>query len=426
MIFDFFKRSSLENPGFPITNTALLSALGTGADTSAGITVTEESSPRMSAVYRAVSLISNLGGAMPLKTIDGTTKMVVPSRLLDDPHPDMTPYDVWKLTYVHRFLWGNSYQQKVRDPMGRVTELWPIAPWTVKVGRAQPSQDNPSGKIFKVTQTDGTVVPLTSREVFHIPGMGFDGLVGISVISYAAQAIGLSLAAEVAASKLFQSGNMLGGVLQTEQRLNQEQAETLQDRWRNRFQGVQNAHEVAVLDSGATFNSMTMPATDAQMLESRDFQVSEMARFAGIPPYLLFQTDRSTSWGTGLEQQAQGFVVFDLWPGWFAPTEQRITKHLLQDPNRIAKYKLEALLRGDSTARAEFYNVMRMNGIYSANDIRDLEDMPPIAEGGDTYIQPMNMVPLGTKVDPNAQAAAGGAPGSNQGKTPGNTPKKTS
>lgn len=414
MIFDLFNRRSLENPATPITSAALLSLLNSGSDTTSGIAVTEGGSPKMSAVYRAVSLISNLGGAMPLHVYDSTTKKIVPSRLLDDPHPDMTPYDIWKLTYVHRFLWGNSYQQKVRDSMGRVVELWPMSPWKMAVGRVKPSDDNPSGKIFKYTGDDGKITGLTSREVFHIPGMSYDGTCGMSVISFAANAIGLSFAAETAAGKLFTSGNMLGGILQTEQRINQEQAETLQERWRARFQGAANAHEVAVLDSGATFNSMTMPANDAQMLESREFEITEIARFAGVPPYLLFQTDKSTSWGTGLEQQATGFVVFDLWPGWFAPTEQRITKNLLLDVNRVAKYKLEALLRGDSVARAEFYNVMRMNGVYSANDIRELEDMPPIEEGGDTYIQPMNMVPLGTKVDPNAQKPVAGGPGADQ------------
>lgn len=390
----FAQRSSVENPAVPLTSAHLLSLLGSTV-TDAGVSVTAEGSLAMSAVYRGTSLISQLGGALPIKVYDKSTNETTSSQLLDNPHPELTDLELWRLSYVHRCLWGNSYFQKVRDNMRRITWLYPLSPWRMQVGKARkPLPGNPSGKVFQFTDDWGAYHELTPNEIFHIPGMGYDGVCGVSPVRAAAQAIGLALAAEQSAAKLFGSGNMLSGILQTEQRLTEPQATALQERWRAKFGGSERAHEVAVLDSGAAFQSMTMPSVDAQMLESRDFEITELARYFGVPPYLMFQTEKSTSWGTGIEQQAVGFVKFDLHPGWLAPTEARITKELLPDGRR-AKYKIEGLLRGDTMARAEFYRVMREVGALSANDIREYEDMTPV-EGGDMYLQPMNMMPLGT------------------------------
>lgn len=403
----FESRLTLESPATPLTNAGLLSLLG-GHETDSGTTVTEESSLAMGAVWRSTSLVSSLGGALPIGVYDNETSERTSSQLLNNPHPEMTPYDLWKLSYVHRMLWGNSYHQKIRDGARRITWLYPLSPWRMKVGRAKrPSPENPTGKVFEFVDDAGKKTPLTPYEVLHIPGMGYDGVCGVSPIRAAAQAVGLSLAAEKSAAKLFGSGNLLSGLLQTEQRLTQEQAETLQERWRSKFMGVDRAYEVAVLDSGAEFQSMTMPNSDAQMLESRDFSVTELARFTGVPPYLMFQTEKSTSWGTALEQQATGFVKFDLYPQYLAPVEARITKELL-GPDKRAKYIVEGLLRGDTMARAEFYRVMRETGVLSANEIRELEDRTPV-EGGDMHLQPMNMLPLGTdavQVEKDKAAAA--------------------
>lgn len=393
-IFGLFTERTIESPTQPLTSANLLALLG-GTATDAGVSVTPEGSLAMSAVYRGTALISQLGGALPIKVYDKSTNETTSSQLLDNPHPELTDLELWRLSYVHRCLWGNSYFQKVRDNMRRITWLYPLSPWRMRVGRARkPIPENPTGKVFQFTDDWGTYHEMTPKEIFHIPGMGYDGVCGVSPVRAAAQAIGLSLAAEQSAARLFGSGNMLSGVLQTEQRLTEPQATALQDRWRAKFGGSKNAHEVAVLDSGAAFQSMTMPNVDAQMLESRDFQITELSRFFGVPPYLMFQTEKSTSWGTGIEQQAVGFVKFDLHPGWLAPTEARITKELLPDGRR-AKYKIEGLLRGDTMARAEFYRVMREVGAFSANDIREFEDLTPV-EGGEMYLQPMNMMPLGT------------------------------
>lgn len=391
----FEKRASVENPAVPLTSTSLLDVLG-GTSTESGVHVTETTSLHMPSVWRSVALIAGVSAALPLHTYTDGTRDRTTNALLKDPHPELTPLELWRVVGVARVLWGNGYVQKVRNGGGEIVQLWPITPGRVKVGRVRPTPDLPSGKLFEVTDDWGAQRVMTSRDILHLPGLGYDGLTGVSPVRAAAGGIGLAQAAERSAGALFGRGNLLGGVLQTEQRLNQEQAEALRSRWDAAASGLANAQRTAVLDSGASFKPIVMPYVDAQFLESRQFQVTEIARMFGVPPFLLMATEKSTSWGTGLEQQAQGWVTFDLGPQWLQPAEQRITKELLP-PGESAKYALQGLLRGDSSARATFYRAMRDIGAFSANDIRALEDLPPIAgPEGDTYLQPTYMAPLGS------------------------------
>lgn len=403
----FERRASPESPAVPLTSLSLLDWLG-GTSSDSGVSVSETSSLHMPAVWRSVALIAGVSAALPLHTYVRGTKDRAESPLLDDPHPELTPLELWRLAFVARVLWGNGYLQKVRDGAGEVRQLWPITPSRVQVGRVRPSPDLPAGKIFQVTDDWGTHRTLTTRDILHIPGLGYDGLTGVSPVRMASEGIGLAQAAEKSAGALFGRGNLLGGVLQTEQRLKPDQAEALRSRWDAAASGLANAQRTAVLDSGASFKPITMPNTDAQFLESRQFQVVEIARMFGVPPFLLMSTEKSTSWGTGLEQQAQGWVTFDLAPTWLAPTEQRITKELLPS-DQYAKYALQGLLRGDSSSRATFYRAMRDTGVMSADDIRALEDMPPLpaGKGGDVHLQPTYMAPLGSDPLAPKEPAAG-------------------
>lgn len=385
----------LENPGVPLKSAALLDWLG-GVRTHAGVQVSERGALAMSAVWRCTALISGVSSALPLHSYRAGTHDRTRSLILENPHPELTPLELWRLTYVHRCLWGNAYLQKIRNGAGQVQWLWPITPDRVQVGLVRPDDLLPSGKLFQVTDDWGVTHVLTSREILHLPGLGYDGVCGVSPIRAAQQAVGLGLAAEEYGARLFGSGNLMSGILQTEQRLTPEQADQLKQRWRAKMSGLHNSHDIAVLDSGASFQPISLPARDSQFLESREFQAEEIARFFGVPQFLLGLTSKSTSWGTGLEQQAIGWIKFDLHPAWLAPTEQRITKELL-GAGVEARYKVEGLLRGDSRARAEFYKAMREIGVLNANEIRDLEDLPPIpGRGGDVYLQPLNFAPLGT------------------------------
>jgi HK97 family phage portal protein len=403
-LFGLFERRSVENPAVPLTSTSLISLLG-GQALKSGVSVTETNALHMPAVWRSVAVIANVAASLPLHTYTAGTRDRTTVALLEDPHPELTRFELWRLVYVHRLLWGNAYLQKVFNRAGtEVVQLWPIRPDRVKVDREKPTPDNPGGKVFWIQDDNGVRQRRTSREILHLPALGYDGVTGCSPIRAAAEGIGLGMAAEKAAAKLYGSGNMISGVLQTEQRLNKEQAEQLKAGWNAKLSGYEAAGDIAVLDSGASFQPVTMPYKDSQFLESRQFQVVEVARMFGVPLFLLMETQKSTSWGTGLEQQAQGFVTWDLAPTWLAPTEQRVTKELL-GTSQYAKYQLGGLLRGDSSARATFYRAMRDSGAYSANDIRDLEDLTPI-EGpeGDMRLQPMYMAPLGS--DPLAAQAA--------------------
>lgn len=394
-LFGLFERRSVENPAVPLTASSLTSLLG-GEPVEAGVSVSEVGSLHMPAVWRAVSVIANVSAALPLHVYAAGTRDKVTVSLLDDPHPELTPFELWRLVNVHRVLWGNGYVQKVRNGAGDIKQLWPVRPDRVKVDREQPTATNPGGKVFWIQTDSGERVRRTSRDIMHLPALGYDGITGVSPIRAAAQGIGLGLAAERSAAKLYGSGNMISGVLQTEQRLNSDQAAALKANWKAKLSGHQSAHDIAVLDSGASFHPVTMPYRDSQFLESRQFQVTEIARMFGVPPFLLMATEKSTSWGTGLEQQAQGFVTWDLAPTWLTPMEQRVTKELLT-PEQYAKYALQGLLRGDSSARATFYRAMRDVGAFSANDVRALEDLPPIeGDEGNTYLQPTYMAPLGS------------------------------
>lgn len=406
----FESRSMVENPAVPLTSTSLLEYLG-GAIQESGVAVTETTSLHMPAVWRAVSVIAGVSSALPLPVYREGTRERVPATLLADPHPELTALEVWRLGYTHRVLWGNTYMQKVRNGGGQVKELWPVTPSRVHVDRIKPSEVNPSGKLFDVVDDWGVQHVLTPREILHIPGLGYDGITGCSPVRLAAQGIGLAMAAERTAARQFGAGNMIGGVLQTEQRLQPDQAEALKQRWKAKMSGVANSHEIAVLDSGASFQPVAMPNSDAQFLESRMFEVVEIARMFGVPLFLLMETAKSTSWGTGLEQQAQGWITFDLSPTWLAPTEARINKELLPLGQQYAKYQLGGLLRGDSAARATFYRAMRDVGAFSANDVLELEDKPPITgPEGDLHLQPLYMAPLGANPlasGGDATAAAG-------------------
>lgn len=394
-------RASVESPLVPLTSTTLLDWMS-APKSSAGISVTESSSLGMSAVWRAVNLIAGTCASLPLhaylKDDDDVQRRVPanqrPAILLRDPHPDMTRFEVWEVAYAHLALWGNAYLQTLRNGAGQITELWPIHPSRVKPGRAK--------DLTKVYVIDGDLEhPKFDDGILHIPGFGYDGVMGLSPIQLARQGIGLSLAAEEYGAKLFGSGSLASGLLTTEKGLTEPQATALKERWAAKTKGMQNAHEVAILDNGAKFQQLSIPPEDAQFIESRRFQVAEVARMFGVPPHMLMETDKSTSWGSGIEQQGIGFVVYTLRP-WLTRVEQRVSRMLKPD-TIFASYSVEGLLRGDSTQRAAFYKAMWEIGVYSTNDILRLENQAPV-DGGNIRYRPLNMGVLG-EPDPSGTPA---------------------
>lgn len=406
-------RASIENPAVPITSESLAEFIGPGK-TSAGVGVNEQRALTVMAVWRAVNLIAGTSAGLPLKAYkkDGEIRTLAGPEsqaavLLDDPHPDMTDFEFWETVYGHNLLWGNAYVRKVRDRLGTIRELWPIHPGRMRAGRASDGT--------KIYEGDRGEHVWTDHEILHIPGFGYDGVCGVSPVRLAREGLGLALAAEEFGGRFFGSGSLMSGILQTEQRLTKDQADALKARWKAKVSGLGNAHDVAVLDAGAKFQQMSIPPGDAQFLESRQFQVTEVARMFGIPPHMLMQTEKSTSWGTGIEQQAIGFVTYTLQP-WLTRVERRITK-MLKPGTVYASYNVQGLLRGDSAARAAFFTAMFNVGALSTNEIRALEEMPPV-EGGNVRYRPLNMGVLGQPDPAPALAAPPADPGNDPGTDP--------
>jgi HK97 family phage portal protein len=397
-LFGALSTSILLNDDGSITDESLVNLVG-GGSTPSGVRVTETKSLTMPAVWRAVSLLAASVAGLPLHAYlqDGPTRTRVgagaqSARLLHNPHPDLTVFEWLELVMCHMALWGNAYLLIQRDGLGRLLHLLPIHPAQVQVGRRASDQ----AKRYAVTGplpdgTKGRV--LGDLDILHIPGFGYDGVCGVSPIRAARQSVGLALAAEEFGARLFGSGSLATGILQTEQRLTQAQADSLANRWREKRTGLESAHGTVVLDKGATFKQLTIPPEDAQFLESRSFQVSEIARMFGIPPHMLMDTEKSTSWGTGIEQQTIGFVTYTLRP-WLSRIEHRLTR-LLRPEAVYARFALDGLLRGDSAQRSAYYKTLWEIGALSTNEIRAFEEQAPV-DGGDVRYRPLNMGQLGT------------------------------
>lgn len=388
-------RNSIESPLVPISSDSIVDFIGGDLTSHAGVSVSETSSLGIPPVWRATTLVAGTCASMPLHAYakEGDSREPLTSGavvdILEKPHPDIPPYEFWEMVYAHRALWGNAYLLKLRDGSGTLKELWPIHPARVKAGRGSIGKPNEIGQ--KVYLIDGKE-PHTDDTILHLPGFGYDGICGVSVVRVLRQGIALGIAAEEYGARLFGNGTLATGVLQTEQRLDQEQADTILKRWRSKRAGLDKSHDIIVLDSGAEFKQLTIPPDDAQFLQTREFQITEIGRIFGVPPFLMYATEKSTSWGTGLEQQAIGWVKFDL-RRWYMPVEQRLTA-ALGTGKQYVRYSVDGLLRGDSAARATWYQQMWQLGAFSTNEIRALEELDPV-EGGDARYRPLNMGELG-------------------------------
>lgn len=381
--------SSLNNP-----NSNLYQALVgmDGAPSYAGPSVTSDTALRISTVYACVTLIAGTIAALPRRVYrrraDGTREEL---RLPGDrflwgaPNGEMLGVQFWETAISHLLLTGNSYLYTPRNPLGRPTELWPLAPRLV-----EPVRDAGGEKVFRVGGRD----IMGADEVLHVPAFGTDGMKGLSPIAQSRQALGLTLAAEEFGARFFGNGSQLGGILTTDATLSDDAARRAGESWKRAHTGVRNAWKVAVLEGGLKWQSVGVPPADAQYLELRKFQRSEICALYRVPPHMIGDVERSTSWGTGIEQQAIGFITYTLLP-WLRRVEEAVTERLLTQEDRYFRFELGGLLRGATNERYAGYRLGREAGFLSVNDIRRLEDMPPV-EGGDDYLQALNYAPLGS------------------------------
>jgi HK97 family phage portal protein len=363
--------------------------------TTSGKIVNERTAMQTTAVYACVRILSETLASLPLHTYRHTERgkeKAIDHNLYyllhDEPNPEMTSFVFRETLMGHLLLWGNAYAQIIRDGSGKVVALYPLLPDKMKVDRTS------AGELYYEYQTDTGPVILRNYEVFHIPGLGFDGLVGYSPIAMAKNAIGMAIATEEYGAKFFANGANPGGVLEHPGVL--KDPKRVRDSWNAVYQGSGNAHRIAVLEEGMKFHSIGIPPEQAQFIATRKFQLNEIARIFRIPPHMIGDLDKSSF--SNIEQQSREFVKYTLDP-WVSRWEQAIHKSLLKPDEKrqyFVKFNVDGLLRGDYESRMNGYAIGRQNGWLSANDIRELEDMNRIPEdqGGDLYLINGNMTKL--------------------------------
>ena len=373
--------------------------------TVAGQSVNERSALQMSAVYACVRILAESIASLPLhfykyNDAGGKEKAVdhpLYWLLHDEPNPEMSSFSFRETLRTHLLLWGNAYAQIVRNGRGEVIALYPLMPDRMTVDR------DARGRIYyEYTRSDSDAntlgkkssVILLPEDVFHIPGLGFDGLVGYSPIAMAKQAIGMGLACDEYGAAFYQNGAQPGGVLEHPNVV--KDPKRVRESWNAIYQGSRNAHRIAVLEEGMTYKPISISPEQAQFLETRKFQIDEIARIFRVPPHMIGDLEKSSF--SNIEQQSLEFVKYTLAP-WISRWEQAIQRSLLLMSERtryFARFNVEGLLRGDYQSRMNGYAVARQNGWMSANDIRELEslDLIPAEQGGDLYLINGNMTKL--------------------------------
>lgn len=363
--------------------------------TPAGSTVGPDSSLRLSAVWACVRLRSQTIASLPLhlRAEDKSLAKQHPLyRLLhSSPNADMTASEFWEAQLASLDLWGNSFVLIEWDGR-RVVSLTPLNPEKVVVVRSN------SGELTYEYKAGGKVTVYREEEILHLKGFTLDGIMGLSPIQFAAETMGGLMDANRAASREFQNGLKVGGFLKTGSiTLQKEQRDRLRDSL-SQFGRPENAGKWMVLEAGmepASAQGIRMNPADAQLLESRYFGIEEICRAFGVPPQLIGHTDKASSWASSLENTNLGFLTYSLRPV-LVRIEQAITKKLLLPEERDQyrpKFAVEGLLRADSAARSSFYSQMLQNGVMSRNDVRALEDLPPV-EGGDALTVQLNLTTI--------------------------------
>ncbi|WP_051775764.1 phage portal protein [Paenibacillus tyrfis] len=360
-----------------------------------GIVVTPGTAMRSTAVLGCVRILAESIASLPLPVYrrlkprgkERTNHPVGPLLQLQ-PNPRMTAFTFRETLMAHILLWGNAYAEIEHNERGDIVALWPIPPYRVE--HMETAKGDP---FYRVSTKDGQQHNVPFYAMLHIPGLSFDGRKGISVIAWARQAIELAQATEQFGAEFFANGTNVGAVATHPASLSEEAFKRLQNSLREKYEGLGKSHRLMLLEEGMTFTKNTIPPNDAQFLETRKFQVSEIARIFRVPPHMLADLERATF--SNIEQQGIDFVTHTLRP-WAIRIEQAINIRLFDSNEQkrlFVEHLMEGLLRGDSQARSAFYKEMFNIGVYSQNDIREKENDNPIP-GGDRYYVPLNMIPV--------------------------------
>ena len=369
-----------------------------------GKNVNERTAMQTTAVYSCVRILAEAVASLPIhvyRYTDTGKERVYDHPLYyllhDEPNPEMTSFVFRETLMSHLLIWGNAYAQIIRDGSGRVLSLYPLLPDKMEVDR------DGQGRLF-YTYTRNTDenpnfseygrVRLKPEDVLHIPGLGFDGLVGYSPIAMAKNAVGMTLACEEYGASFFENGATPGGVLEHPGVL--KDPAKVRESWHSVYGGPKNAGKVAVLEEGMKYQQIGIPPEEAQFLETRKFQIDEIARLYRIPPHMVGDLDKSSF--SNIEQQSLEFVKYTLDP-WVIRWEQSIQKALFLPQEKreyFVKMNVDGLLRGDYESRMKGYSIGIQNGFMCPNDVRRLEsmDLIPVEEGGEFFLTNGNLCRL--------------------------------
>lgn len=382
-----------------------------GSQSVSGETVNEHTALTYSAVWNAVSLISGTIASLPLHLMQKSEdkRRIADNRkvyrvLHDEANPIMTAEAFRKVMMAHVLTWGNGYAEIIRDGMGDVMQLWPITP-----DRVKPEMSG-GDIVYRISMPDGSDVSLSREKVLHIPGLGFDGFLGYSVVAMARRSLGLSMAMETFGSRFFGAGANPGMIITHPGKLGEQAHKNLTASLESAHAGLGKTHRMMLLEEGMKAEKIMIPPNDSQFLESRQFQIPEVARWFNLPPHKLKDLTKSSF--NNIEQEQISFVTDSILP-WLVTLEQNYNMQLLSRGDKLGygggryffKHVVEGLLRGDSENRAKFYMAMLTQGVLSINEVRELEDKDPV-EGGDIHLVPMNMTTLDNAGEPPEPPAA--------------------
>jgi HK97 family phage portal protein len=366
--------------------------------TTTGEVVSTASVLGLASAWACVNLLAGTIASLPLMVYrtQGGARMVASDHPLymilhNSPNADQTAVDFWEFICACIELGGNAYAEIIRSSDGRVIALSvPIAPEIMTVRRLRDGS-------LQYEWSDGGIRLVAAQEnMLHIRGFGGNPLGGLSTLSFGRQTFGLAQAIERASGDTFRNGVRPSGLLKTADTLTLDQRKQAEELLQEKFTGAINAGRPMLLDRGMDWVQLSISPEDAQMLQSRAFSVEEVCRFFGVPPFMVGHTEKTTSWGTGLEQQTLGFQKFTLRRR-LKRIEQALSKQLLSPADRqagiVIEFNLEGLLRGDSGARASFYQQMLSNGVMTINEVRALENLAPV-EGGEVPRMQMQNVPI--------------------------------
>ena len=372
----------------------------------AGVFVNEDTALTFSAVWACVSVISRTIAALPWhvfeRSRDGREPVdnAIGWMLNNQPNGEMSSFALRETLMVHVLTWGNAYAEIERDMAGRAVALWPLPPDRVRIER------DASGALSYLVEASGGSTRLPARDVFHIHGMGFDGVSGYSPVQMAARSIGMGVAQDVFGQAFYANGTTFGALIEMPAGMSKEQIAQAEDYYNGKTRGPDKAFRIQVAPTGVKTHQLSMPMTDAQFLESRKFSVNEIARWYGVPPHKIADLDRATN--NNIEHQGIEFVTDAIVP-WAVRLEQEANAKLFgaRAQGRVyTKLNVSALMRGDSKSRAEYYRAMTQMGAMSINEVRALEELNGIGPDGDAHLVQLNQTTLERLVKGEPEPAA--------------------